>query len=570
MPKRIIIVDDNELDRKTCTRALKNSTLKDSILIESNTGSDALRECKIEMPDCILIDYNLPDMSGLDLLNKITNMNENNKVSLIMMTGQGDEHFAAECIQYDIDDYLIKGEINPEKLISSIKSAITKHEMRNKIYEQKLKLEKIAAEDPLTSLLNRRAFNLRAEEILSQRERHNRLIAFLLIDVNDFKTINDTWGHDVGDSVLQHVSEILKNNIRKEDVVARIGGDEFMIVLQDLQAPLDAGLVAQKIINESRKIFNKNDISLNIGLSIGIAISPTAGTDLKTLMKSSDLALYKSKSMKINKPKFYTERLNKEYRRQTRLESCLNKAISDDKFHIAYQPQINIHTNEIVGIEALLRWEDQELGPVSPVEFIPFAENRGLIIPIGELVLQKTLNDFHKLRENHDLLTNFKVAINIAPQQLLTDHFSEKVSSLLTESNIPPENLELEITETSIMDHFDQCVSILSELSDQGIQIAIDDFGTGYSSLSRLVNMPVNVLKIDRSFIHEIDSHEVNQLVVKSVIAMVANLGIVVVAEGVETEKELEKLLEYKCDLVQGFYYHKPMSFTELNSLLRE
>ena len=569
MSKVFVIIDDNPVDRELCLRYLKRSGYCNEKFFEVGTAEEGLAICRKEMPDCIILDYNLPDMSGLEFIDELRHLDSKRSSALIMMTGQGDESVAAESIKRNIDAYLIKNEINEKIIISSIEHAINAKELQQHILEQNFQLEILVNEDPLTSLFNRSAFENQAGKALSQASRHDRKVGFLLIDIDNFKAVNDSYGHDVGDRVLQYVSKKMRFRTRKEDILARIGGDEFMLILLDIKSSNDAGLVADNIVCDISKPFVINNINIRLSSSIGIAIFPLAGQDLKSLMKAADLALYEAKKQGKECFQFFTKQLNDEYTRHVRVEHYLKKAIEVNSFDLVFQPQICIETNKISCFEVLLRWHDAELGTVPTDEFISIAEERNLIVDIGHCVLEKTCKYMAKLIANNEIDDDIRFAINVSPKELLVSGFEDQIESVTNKYKIDPKRIELEITESAIMESYQAAQKKLERLNQRGFRISIDDFGTGYSSLSRLVTMPVHALKIDRVFIDNLHQSEPNKVIVKSILNIAENLKLNVVAEGVETEEDLKVLKEFKCPDAQGYYYSKPLQPAEMKKMLK-
>ena len=437
----------------------------------------------------------------------------------------------------------------------------------------------LASHDALTDLPNRSEFEKVLDRELARSIRHKKIAALLFIDIDNFKHINDSLGHHTGDQVLIKLSERLLHSIRPEDIAARftiqhhflgrLGGDEFIILLSELQHPDDAGTYAKRLMSIISKPININEFELHITVSIGIAIIPNAGTTAQTLIKNADIAMYRAKEMGKNRVEYHTESLNNIYKKRLELENGLHKALEEKNFYLVYQPQYHLITNKVRGFEALLRWKDSILGQVSPNDFISIAEKSGLIIPIGEWVIKEACRQLHQWQSDGIIQNDLKLSINISPYQLIKEHFVKKFSAILNETNINPNCIELEITETALMTQLKGAESVLNDLKQLGITLSIDEFGTGYSSLTRIKELPINTLKIDKSFIDHVTKNKNASIIVKSIIALAKALELAVVAEGAENKKQIEYLLEMGCEFVQGFYFSKPLDKNEVSELLR-
>jgi diguanylate cyclase (GGDEF)-like protein len=430
------------------------------------------------------------------------------------------------------------------------------------------KLTHIAYYDALTNLPNRELFRDRLRQAIIQARRHKRMFAVMILDLDRFKGINDTLGHKIGDSLLQYVSERLVNSIREGDTVARLGGDEFIILFPDIAQARDASFVAQKIHNTLLKGFLLDSQELFITASIGISLYPSDGTDVDTLIKNADVAMYQAKAQGRNNYQFYTPTMNTEALSKLMLENNLRKALERKEFVLHYQPLVELSTGRITGAEALVRWKHPRLGLLSPLEFIPIAEETGLIVPIGEWILEnvcvqgKTWNEMG--------LSPFRMTVNLSMRQFAHDAVLKTVLNALEKSDLDPDHLELELTESIVMQNAEQTIVTLHELKSAGIQISLDDFGTGFSSLSYLKNLPLNRLKLDRSFVSGLAKETKNESISKAIIGIAHSLSLKVIAEGVETFDQLELLRSWKCDEVQGFLFSRPIPVEEITRLMTD
>ena len=434
-----------------------------------------------------------------------------------------------------------------------------------KIAEETISFQ--AYHDLLTKLPNRALLRDRLSLAINQAKRDDEKIAVMFLDLDRFKNINDSLGHMIGDELLQQVSNRLKGCVREADTLARFGGDEFTLLLPKLQnARQDASNLAEKITNTLKKPFNIDGHELYVSASIGIALYPQDGTHMDNLIKHADVAMYHVKGQGKNGYQFYSNEMNVPYIEKLSLDTDLHKALANNEFNLVYQPQVNLRSGEIVGIEALLRWEHPEHGPVSPSEFIPFAEESGLIVDIGHWVFESACAEMSRWRIAG--LPEVRMSINVSARQLMEEDIVEKIIGIIENYDVPSNWLEIEITENAIMDDMDSVIRKLQVLSDYGITIAIDDFGTGYSSLSYLHKLPIQTLKIDRTFLKESHINKDDNTIIKTIVAMAKALDLNVIAEGVETQRQLEYLREIDCNEAQGFLFGKPLPPKVISQLL--
>jgi len=440
------------------------------------------------------------------------------------------------------------------------------------ITERKLAEERLmhlAHYDVLTSLPNRILFYDRLRQALAQAKRNQWTVGVMLIDVDRFKNVNDTLGHAVGDQLLQQVSERLKRSVRSGDTVGRLGGDEFAIVLSNLATPQDGNLVAQKIMASFKEPFRLDGGSeIYVTGSIGITLYPDDSTDQDTLIKNADAAMYRAKDSGRNSYRFYTPEMNARARELLSMESSLRRALDRREFLLYYQPKVSVVTGEIVGVEALLRWRHSDRGLVSPGDFMPVLEETGLIMPVGEWVIEAVCT---QLREWSGAGIVVKpVAINLSARQFADKDLGITIQRILERYGIDPGLIEFEITESSLMTNTEESTAALEFLANLGVGLSIDDFGTGYSSLGYLKRFPLDALKIDRSFVRDITTNTDDATITRAVISMAHSLGLKVIAEGVETEEQITFLAEHGCDEIQGYYFSQPLPADECRLWLKE
>lgn len=433
--------------------------------------------------------------------------------------------------------------------------------------ETQAQMEKLAFYDPLTGLENRRLFRDRLEQGLKRVRRSKKSMALLFLDLDQFKRINDTLGHDAGDELLSVAAQRLRSCVREEDIVSRLGGDEFTILLADICNADDASLVARKILDALIEPIQLGEQQVIVSCSIGITIAPEDSMNASVLMRNADLAMYRAKDQGRNNYQYFTDDMNIESQARMALENELRLAVNNEDFVVYFQPQVDLGRNRICGFEALVRWRHEQVDLISPDRFIPVAEETGLIIKVGEIVLRQACR---QMRHMHDSgLSGLTVAVNLSARQFRDPNLVQMISHTLQETGLEPRWLELEITESMLMDNIEQAISILTELKALGVTIAIDDFGTGYSSLSYLTRLPVDKLKVDRTFVSNLPESPRHTAIATAIIAMAQRLRLQVVAEGVETQPQAAFLHRHQCSLLQGYLYGRPVDATELPAQIR-
>jgi len=428
------------------------------------------------------------------------------------------------------------------------------------------RIEHLAHFDQLTGLPNRTLLQDHFRFALSLAQRNQQQLAVMFLDLDHFKTINDTLGHSIGDQLLMEVGRRLKEAVREEDTVSRLGGDEFILLLPGVDAN-GAAKVARKLIEAVSVPYQHAVHELIATPSIGIALYPNDGEDMDTLSKHADAAMYQTKQAGRNDFRFFTPAMQLDSARHLHLATDLRHALARNELHLLYQPQIALQDGRVIGAEALLRWQHPELGLISPVEFIPIAENSGLIIPIGEWVLRTAAAQAKAWLDAGQ--TEFVMAVNLSAVQFRHAELLQRISAILIEAGLPARMLELELTEAVAMDDPQAAVAVMDRLHEHGIRMSIDDFGTGYSSLSYLKRFKVYKLKIDQSFVRDIGADPEDKAIVTAIINMASSLGMHTIAEGVETAEQLAFLRLHGCDEVQGYYFSKPLTAEAFGEFLR-
>ena len=424
------------------------------------------------------------------------------------------------------------------------------------------KADYLAYHDPLTGLYNRVNFEEYLSHALFVAKRNKTLLAILFIDLDRFKVINDTLGHDIGDEVLITVAKRLSTTLRESDFISRWGGDEFVMIVENLSSASEAAVIAANIIDKLKEPMEIQSYHLITTASIGISLYPENGEDANTLIKHADSAMYLAKDMGKNNFRYYTAELSQEIQKKLDIDMALHNALQNNEIFMVFQPQYSIKNKQIISVEALVRWQNPELGFVPPDKFIPIAEDSGIIISLGYFIFEESCKAFKTMKENGVHLE--QIAINVSSIQFKETHLLESFISIAKRHNIEPHEIEIEITERFIMEHTVTNINMLQNFRNYGFKISIDDFGTGYSSMSYLKQLPVDTIKIDKSFVDDIAEGSSDNVIIEAIIALSKTLGYIIVAEGIETKEQERFLAEVKCDIGQGYLFSKPVSTSEI------
>ncbi len=559
----LLMIDDDDIDRMSTTRALERSGHVVNIT-EAKTVEEGLNYQQTEKFDIILLDYQLPSMSGLELLKLFTNSHQQD-VAIVMLSNQEDEKIAIECIESGAQDFILKSEVTTSRLIRALLHA----KERKRIGEQ---LRGLAERDTLTGLANRYIFETQLEEAIARAVRYGEGLALLMLDLDKFKEVNDTLGHAVGDKLLIEVAKRLKGPVRGGDLICRLGGDEFAILVHHLDDTSQLRIVSQRILEALSKPIVIDGIEMNVSTSIGIASFPDCATDKVQLMKCADIAMYRAKEKGRNQALYYSRDVHHENLQRLELEHELLSALKNDELTVFYQPIIDGVTEKIVGAEALVRWRHPTKGLLLPEAFIPVAEDIGEIGKIGDWVLDTACAQYTKWEKDHpDLEPTFAITVNLSAQQLKDSRFVDHVKAVLAKYDMRSENLELEVTDSSLVEISEIAASVLRDLSLLGVKLSLDDFGACYSSLSYLQKHPFQILKIDRSFTQSFEKENGKAAVfLKSINAIANVLNIETVAEGIETKAQKHLCQELKFKRMQGFYFAKAMTADDFNSYIQK
>ena len=552
MPIRILLIEDDFGDSYLLKETL-NIAYPGKYEIESvGTLSSGLNRLDTDTFNLVMTDLKLPDSNGIEAITKI--QERTRSIPIIVLSGSDDNELALQIVKLGAQDYLIKGQGDEHLICRAIDYAIErKHHER--------KLNHMANYDSLTGLANRTLFWDRLDRAFIRAQRNKTSVALLLLDLDRFKTINDTLGHSTGDELLIQVAHRFKNSIRNSDTIARLGGDEFAIILEDLQMDTDVAMIVDKILNAMKPSFTLSKQEIYMGSSIGVSLYPIDGLDPEQLLKYADTAMYCAKDNGGSCHRFYTSDMNRNLSTEMNLEAKLRSAVMAQSFMLYYQPKFNMVTNALTGAEALIRWHHSEDGMISPAIFIPLAEKLGLIDTITDWVIQTACKQ--NLAWQQAGYSPIRMSINVSPKQFSREGIAEKIRHQIKISNLPPEYVELEITEGALMNNVARCNAILEALKAIGVSISIDDFGTGYSSLSYLKKFNIDILKIDQSFTQDIINETDNAEIVSAIIAMAKNLKLDVIAEGVETKEQMNYLIAKGCHNAQGYLFGKPVPADE-------
>lgn len=575
-----VLVSDDDFNVRLLTRQCLEAEGLD--VVEAGSGPEALDLFVRERPDLVFLDVEMPGMDGLEVCRRIRGLPQGENIPIMIVTGSDDRESIDKGFEAGATQYKTKP-LNWSLLGRDVHYMLRASDAFNALKRQEDRLRYLAYYDPLTSLPNRRSFTEQLNRILKRSQRHGTHAALMFIDLDHFKRINDSIGHGRGDRLLVEIAKRLTMELREDDAInyfsdksaeedyqgteiARLGGDEFTVVLSDVADTLHVERVARRILNSLSQPIALQSHNPVVTPSIGIAIYPQDGSDPDSLVRNADTAMYAAKAEGRACYRFYNEQMNARAVEQLKMEEELRYAMAHDQLELRYQPQIDSASGAVVGLEALVRWKHPERGMVSPGEFIPVAERTGQIIELGEWVMNTVARD---CRYWDSLgLPAFRVSVNISPLQFNQTGLARFVRAFIDQSEMAPHRLELELTESAIMTDAETNIAKLRELKDIGLELAVDDFGTGYSSLSYLKRFPIDTLKIDQSFVADLDSPD-GAAIVDAIIALARTLKLRVIAEGIETREQLDYLVRLRCDLLQGFLLSTPVYPEEVPELLR-
>ena len=558
----ILLVDDDQLDRTLVIRALKKSGLNAQIS-EAVTVDQGLEMYAANTYDIVLLDYQMPQRNGIEMIVELRNESKNNSIAIVMMSSSEDEELSLACIRAGAQDFLLKSEISSARLKRALLHASTRFELEQKLYKTYQKVKLLAETDSLTGLSNRYYFDESLKQVLTINCRCEQQTALLLFDLDNFKLVNDTFGHDIGDLLLKKVVVRIKSCLRGNETFARLGGDEFAIMLNNLTNSDQAGQVARRIVTVLHKPFEIVPAFIQTTVSVGIAIFPENGRTSDVLFKHADIAMYRAKNNGRNQICFFEEEMQKKFHLRVKTEAELRVAIDEKQLKLYYQPVINPDNNTVLGFEALVRWQvGNELR--MPDQFIEVAEDTRQIIPIGAWVMEEAISTLAQWNEKYNC--SLTMAINVSAHQLSDAHLVQSLSDCLARYNVPANLIDIEITETALLKDTIETHNTLVGLSDLNCRLSLDDFGTGYSSISHLRNYPISVVKIDKSLI-PLDEGDVRKIaLMEGLVSMASILGMEVIAEGIETKYQVSLCRDFSIFHVQGYYYAKPLRPEDIES----
>ena len=545
----VLLVEDNPGDVRLVEELLRAAWVVPGSINHVSSVEDAIGRVAKDVPACILLDLSLPDAHGLGTLERVRDAHPS--VPIVVLTGTDDEAQAVQAVQEGAQDYLIKGQVDGHLLGRAIRYAIERKSAEVQLSHQ-------ALHDPLTGLANRALLMERLVQALARTERRPSSVAVLFLDIDCFKTINDNFGHEVGDSVLACIGDRLRKALRPEDMASRFGGDEFVVLCEDLEDDRHVVTIAERIGRSISEPISLEAGEVVVTTSIGIAAARGIGDRPEVLLRDADAAVYRAKERGRDRFEFFDQRMRARLLGRSRRESELRHAIDAGELRLYYQPLVVVDDLRVGRVEALVRWEHPRLGLLLPREFIPVAEETGFIVDLGSWVLREACCQTVRWEHASPDQRSISIAVNVSPRQLDHPDFEDTVWQVLEETGVEPKNLWFEITETAFMDPARPVLEMLGRLRERGIHLAIDDFGTGYSSLSHLRQIRIDELKVDQTFVQGLERDAEDSSIVAAVVNLAHNLGLSAVAEGVETAEQSRRVQLVGCDLAQGFYFAAP------------
>lgn len=565
--KKILVIEDEELLRVNTVQILE---LEDFSPIEADNGRVGIQLAQEQLPDLILCDVMMPEVNGYGVLTALRQNPATAAIPFIFTTAKASKVDLRQGMELGADDYLTKP-FTADELLSAIATRLKKQAVMIQHYTTELqqveaKLNCLVYYDSLTGLPNQNWLREQSKPLLIQAESDKQLVAILLLSLVQFHQINSTLGNSVSDLLIKAVAERLVTCLGNRHAIARLPADQFAVMVTAIEQKQAVADLAQTILDVLSQPFILDGYEVFINTNIGIALYPVDGSNIDTIIKNSLLAMYQAKQQEGDNYQFYTQEIDVQPLRQLVLDTNLHHALERGEFQVYYQPQVELQTGRIVGAEALLRWHHSEWGLVSPAEFIPIAEENGLIIPIGEWVLRTACRQA-KLWQADGF--SLRIAVNVSSRQFNQQNFNQRLVQILQETSLEPKYLELELTESIAVKNTTTTLVKLNELKALGIQLSIDDFGTEYSALNYLNKFPFDTLKIDKCFVDSIGDKSNNVVIVTAIIQMAHNLNLKVIAEGVETEVQLAFLYQQQCDEIQGYLFSRPVTALEFDNLLK-
>jgi diguanylate cyclase (GGDEF)-like protein len=562
---RVLVADDDPVSRRVLQSTLLKWGYEVDIACEGQEAWDMLQ--RDEAPKLAVLDWMMPGLDGAQICQMLRARNDGPYIYTILLTAKSQRGDLLEGLASGADDYIVKP-FDPHELHVRLRAGKRVLDLQAELIAAREAIRVQAVRDPLTGLPNRLLFADRLGNRLAQAGRDGGTVAVMFLDLDNFKVINDSLGHNVGDLLLKEVAKRLSENLREGDTLARMGGDEFTVILGNLAESRDPAAVARRLLAALAQPFAIERSDLFVTGSVGISVFPANGTDPETLVKNADAAMYRAKDQGKNSYHWFTEDLNAQALERVNIETDLRRALTRDQLDLHYQMRVDLKSGIAPGVEALIRWRHPQMGLLPPGRFISIAEDTDLIGPITDWVLHTACRQNKAWQEAGFL--RMDVAVNISPRILHRGHLLESVREALDATGLEARYLTLELTETAVMRDPELAVATLTQLRDMGVHLCIDDFGTGYSSLSLLKRLPIDGLKIDASFIRHLTTSRDDESIATAIVAMAHTMDLKVTAEGVETLEQLDLLRELGCDEIQGYFLSRPVPADELVHLLAE
>jgi diguanylate cyclase (GGDEF)-like protein len=557
-PLEVVLIEDNVADATLVEESIRQTELQNFSVVGFSRLSAAMEHIDQESADCVLLDLSLPDAVGLEGVHALLSAFPN--LPVVVLTGHDDTSLALEAVSAGADDYLVKRNVEGDAIVRALRYAIERSRTRSQLVHQ-------AMHDVLTGLPNRALFVDRLEQALARSERTDGLVAVIFLDLDRFKTINDSLGHEAGDRVLVEVAARLHDVVRPSDTLARFGGDEYTVLCEPASAYQGLAIADRLAVALSRPI-ESGGHEVFLTASVGITFG-RHGDHPADLIRDADSAMYKAKERGPGEVETFDVEMRARSLRRLEIEHDLHRAVERDELRLYWQPIVDLGTGDIVAAEALLRWQHPERGLVMPDEFIPAATETGLIVPIGQWVVESACHQLKRWRQAGLTEPGFVGSVNASAREIETGQLAESVRGALARSGVPASELCLEVTERDLMSETGAMLDVVNTLHDLGGQLALDDFGTGHSSLLVLKRLPIQTVKVDRAFVQGLDEdNDQDAAIIEAVASLAHALGLSAVAEGIETETQRRKSHELGCDLGQGFLFARPQPAVEMTALL--
>ncbi|WP_288410240.1 GGDEF domain-containing response regulator [uncultured Herbaspirillum sp.] len=567
---RLLIIDDDTVDRMSIVKTIRAANVSSEIA-EAATAREGLNALMQGAFDAVLLDYRLPDMDCLDALHAINRHIAHHVAVIVLTGGPTEEDLQCRCIEAGAQDFLLKSEVSAQTCRKALLHAKTRQELTLQLLDAQHRLQLLAENDPLTGLANRYCFDNKLAATFERARQRDIRFGVLFIDLDNFKLFNDCYGHSAGDTLLKMVAKRLLNVLHNNELAARLGGDEFAIVAQNIWGTQDLMELSARIIKSMEDPFVIDDIEQIVTCSIGIASYPECAQNAADLCRYADLAMYHVKNTRRNGFYLYSEQLQAKVLYRIGIENALRSKNLVPQLRVFYQPFVHAKTLEICGAEVLVRWQHPSLGLLAPDRFISIAEECGMMGVIDDFTRGASLRQLRTWRDEGRVEQSFQIAINISASTLHDRSFPDAFKKDLESTGRDDLRLSVEVTENIMVADFENAATALTQLRDMGVTIALDDFGTGYSSMSYLRQLPISVLKIDKSFMQHVPESPDDVQLLKSIIALAKSLALEVIVEGVETLAQMQLCQALGADILQGYYFSKPLTVSEFEyMLLRE